>query len=120
MILIDINLLGISQLEALKSLMADPLTAHIPVVVLSANAMPRDIERGMAAGLCANKLNVESPTLVFQLHWVNAQTGEVFSKQIKRAKFLEHFVNKPSCLIGREARGGSKPKNDRQSGHSIS
>lgn len=62
---------------------------------------------------------VDSPTLVFQLHWVNAQTGEVFSKQIKRAKFLEHFVNKPSCLIGREARGGSKPKNNRQSWRSI-
>ena len=25
-------------------------TAHIPVVALSANAMPRDIEKGLAAG----------------------------------------------------------------------
>jgi len=32
----------------------------------------------------------------------------VFSKQIKRAKFLEHFMNKPSCLIGMEACGGSQ------------
>jgi CheY-like chemotaxis protein len=26
------------------------LTAHIPVIALSANAMPRDIERGLQAG----------------------------------------------------------------------
>ena len=28
----------------------DPATAHIPVVALSANAMPRDIEKGLQAG----------------------------------------------------------------------
>ena len=28
----------------------DPETAHIPVVALSANAMPRDIEKGLQAG----------------------------------------------------------------------
>jgi CheY-like chemotaxis protein len=28
----------------------DPTTAHIPVVALSANAMPRDIEKGLEAG----------------------------------------------------------------------
>ena len=49
-ILMDINLPGISGLTALRILSADPATAHIPVVALSANAMPRDIERGMAAG----------------------------------------------------------------------
>ena len=46
----DINLPGISGLTALRILAADPATAHIPVVALSANAMPRDIDRGMAAG----------------------------------------------------------------------
>jgi PAS domain S-box-containing protein len=49
-ILMDINLPGISGLEALERLTADPATAHIPVVALSANAMPRDIDRGMKAG----------------------------------------------------------------------
>ena len=49
-ILMDINLPGISGLEALGRLIADPATAHIPVVALSANAMPRDIDRGMKAG----------------------------------------------------------------------
>ena len=49
-ILMDINLPGISGIEALKILREDPATAHIPVVALSANAMPRDIEMGFAVG----------------------------------------------------------------------
>jgi CheY-like chemotaxis protein len=49
-ILMDINLPGISGLQALKILREDLATAHIQVVALSANAMPSDIERGMEAG----------------------------------------------------------------------
>jgi PAS domain S-box-containing protein len=49
-ILMDINLPGISGFEALEMLAADPITAHIPVIALSANAMPRDIEKGLKAG----------------------------------------------------------------------
>jgi len=49
-ILMDINLPGISGIEALKILREDPTTAHIPVLALSANAMPRDIEKGLEAG----------------------------------------------------------------------
>jgi PAS domain S-box-containing protein len=49
-ILMDINLPGISGIEALKILREDGATAHIPVVALSANAMPRDIEKGLLAG----------------------------------------------------------------------
>ena len=49
-ILMDINLPGISGIDALKILAEDPATAHIPIVALSANAIPRDIEDGMKAG----------------------------------------------------------------------
>jgi len=49
-ILMDINLPGISGLEALGLLHADPATTHIPVMALSANAMPRDVEKGLEAG----------------------------------------------------------------------
>ncbi len=49
-ILMDINLPGISGNEALRILGEDKATAHIPVVALSANAMPRDIEKGLEAG----------------------------------------------------------------------
>ena len=50
LILMDINLPGISGIQALKILRADPATAHIPVVALSANAIPRDIKKGLDAG----------------------------------------------------------------------
>src|SRR5581483_6778742 len=49
-ILMDINLPGISGIETLRLLRQDPLTTHITVIAISANAMPRDIEKGLQAG----------------------------------------------------------------------
>jgi PAS domain S-box-containing protein len=49
-ILLDINLPGINGFETLKLLRDDPLTAHIPALAISANAMPSDIKKGDAAG----------------------------------------------------------------------
>ncbi|KXW57171.1 virulence sensor protein BvgS precursor [Ferrovum myxofaciens] len=49
-ILMDINLPGINGFEALKILHLDPTTTHIPVIAISANAIPLDVERGMKAG----------------------------------------------------------------------
>jgi PAS domain S-box-containing protein len=49
-ILMDIHLPGLSGIEALKILRADPTTAHIPIIALSANAVPRNIEMGLEAG----------------------------------------------------------------------
>ncbi|MBF8275778.1 MAG: Aerobic respiration control sensor protein ArcB, partial [Candidatus Brocadiaceae bacterium] len=49
-ILMDINLPGINGFEVLKILREDPVTAHIPVIAISANAMPLDIVRGLKAG----------------------------------------------------------------------
>ncbi|HEY3852742.1 MAG TPA: IS110 family transposase [Steroidobacteraceae bacterium] len=45
---------------------------------------------------------------VFQLHWVEVESGEMVSLQLKREKFLEHFANRAPCLIGMEACGGSQ------------
>jgi PAS domain S-box-containing protein len=50
LILMDVNLPGLSGIEAFKILRGDPATAHIPVVALSANAMPRDIAIGLELG----------------------------------------------------------------------
>ncbi|QYG04810.1 response regulator [Janthinobacterium sp. PAMC25594] len=50
LILMDINLPGISGTEVMGLLRVDPLTAHIPVIALSANALPRDIRKGLDAG----------------------------------------------------------------------
>jgi CheY-like chemotaxis protein len=49
-VLMDINLRGLSGLDALNILRGDPVTAHILVVGLSANAMPHDIRKGLEAG----------------------------------------------------------------------
>ncbi len=49
-VLMDINLPGISGLEAQRQLADDPVTAHIPVIAISAHAMPHDVDRGLRAG----------------------------------------------------------------------
>ena len=49
-ILMDITLPDISGIEAMEVLLKDTLTAHIPIVAMSANAMPDDVLKGMAAG----------------------------------------------------------------------
>ncbi|MFC5480344.1 ATP-binding protein [Massilia suwonensis] len=49
-ILMDLNLPGMSGLEVLAQLRREPGMRDIPVIALTANAMPRDIERGIAAG----------------------------------------------------------------------
>ncbi len=49
-ILMDINLPGISGIEALQILRRDQRTREIPVIALSANAMARDIEQGLQLG----------------------------------------------------------------------
>jgi signal transduction histidine kinase/ActR/RegA family two-component response regulator len=49
-ILMDINLPGMNGYDALKILRVDPATAHIPIVAISANAIPRDIQKGLDAG----------------------------------------------------------------------
>jgi CheY-like chemotaxis protein/anti-sigma regulatory factor (Ser/Thr protein kinase) len=49
-ILLDINLPGINGFETLRLLREDALTAHIPALAISANAMASDIKKGQEAG----------------------------------------------------------------------
>lgn len=49
-ILMDINLPGMSGIDAIRLFERHPLTRAIPMVALSANAMPNDIKRANAAG----------------------------------------------------------------------
>ncbi len=49
-ILMDINLPGMSGIQALKLLRSDPETAHIPVLAISANAMLSDVRKGLDLG----------------------------------------------------------------------
>ena len=50
LIIMDINLPGMNGYAALTRLQADPATSAIPVIALTANAMPHAVERGLAAG----------------------------------------------------------------------
>jgi PAS domain S-box-containing protein len=50
LILMDINLPGMSGIEACKQLRNNPKTSKIPVLAVSANAMEKDIKKAMAAG----------------------------------------------------------------------
>ena len=49
-ILMDINMPVMNGIDALKILRRDPSTAHIPIIALSANAMPQDIAKGLENG----------------------------------------------------------------------
>ena len=85
-ILMDINLPGISGVKALKILANDPTTAHIPVVAISANAMPRDIEKAMASGFfryLTKPIKVADfmDTMDVALEFAKAQTAFVENKE---------------------------------------
>jgi transposase len=44
---------------------------------------------------------------VFQVHYVDPESGEIVNRRIKRARFLEHFANREPCLVGIEACAGA-------------
>jgi two-component system response regulator len=50
LILMDLGLPGIDGWDATAHLKADPETSHIPIIVLSAHAMPNDRHQALAAG----------------------------------------------------------------------
>jgi transposase len=50
---------------------------------------------------------VDIAKTVFQVHYVDMETGEVVNKPIKRGNFLAFFANRPPSLIGMEACGGA-------------
>jgi len=50
LILMDINLPGMSGIEAMKALRSYTETTSIPVIAISANAMEKDVRHAMRAG----------------------------------------------------------------------
>lgn len=53
-------------------------------------------------------VGVDIAKRVFQLHWVEMDTGEIVKRQLKRKQFLEHFANRLPCVIGMEACSGAQ------------
>jgi PAS domain S-box-containing protein len=87
-ILMDINLPGISGIEAMRILADDPATAQIPVIALSANAMPHDIARGLRAGFFRYltkpiKVNEFMNTLDVALSVLGARTAGALTEELE-------------------------------------
>jgi CheY-like chemotaxis protein/anti-sigma regulatory factor (Ser/Thr protein kinase) len=85
-ILMDIHLPGISGVEAMKILRADPATAHIPIIALSANAVPRDIAAGLEAGFFCYltkpiKVNLFTQALDAALNSSDTEPGQPAAKE---------------------------------------
>ena len=79
-ILMNINLPGLSGIDALKALREDVATAHIAVVAISANAMSRDLEVGRQLGFfryLTKPIVVEEfmTTLDLALEWTQKNAG---------------------------------------------
>ena len=53
-------------------------------------------------------VGVDIAKRVFQLYWVEKDTGEEMNVRLSRAKFLNHFANRAPCLVAMEACGGSQ------------
>ena len=50
LILLDINMPGLNGFEVLQQLQENEITKNIPVIAISANVLPKDIERAIEAG----------------------------------------------------------------------
>ena len=66
-------------------------------------------------------VGVDTAKRVFQLHWVDLETGEMVDQRLTRAKLLEHFANRAACLVGMEACGGAQhwARRLRELGHEV-
>lgn len=53
-------------------------------------------------------VGVDTAKRVFQLYWVEMETGKSMSLKLRRARFLEHFANRTPCLVAMEVCGGSQ------------
>lgn len=79
LILMDLQLPGMSGLTVIETLKADPATAHIPVVAVTAFAMSTDENRARAAGcigFITKPINTrEFPRLVAEFLEINTQSA---------------------------------------------
>lgn len=52
-------------------------------------------------------IGVDLAKRVFQLHWVEMETGEIFRRQVKRKALLEFFANRAPVVVAMEACGSA-------------
>jgi two-component system cell cycle response regulator DivK len=73
-ILMDVSIPVIDGLEATRRIKADPMTAGIPIIALTAHALPSDQERALEAGCDAYLAKPAEPRVV--LETVRQHLGE--------------------------------------------
>ena len=66
-------------------------------------------------------VGVDTAKRLFQLHWVDMETGEIVDLGLTRTKFLEHFANRAPCQVAMEACGGTQhwARRLRELGHEV-
>jgi len=67
LVILDVSLPDISGLQVCRRLRANPLTRHVPVLMLSAHGQPDDREQGLIAGADAYLSKPFSPLQLLQL-----------------------------------------------------
>ena len=55
----------------------------------------------------SNVFGIDIAKQVFQIHWVDQETGEIHSDKVKRKDFVHYFSNQCPSIIGMEACGGA-------------
>jgi CheY-like chemotaxis protein len=78
LILLDLNLADMSGEDVLRLLRDDPATSQIPVVIVSADAMPRQVQRLLAQGATAY---ITKPIDVRQLLEVVDRALEAYARR---------------------------------------
>lgn len=63
---------------------------------------------GLKTNSSRNVVGIDIARRVFQLHWIDRETGEIVSLQLKREKFLARSANRQPCLVGMEDCGGAQ------------
>ena len=101
-VLMDINLPGLSGLDAMERLAADAATAHIPVIAISALAMQHDIARGLQAGFfryLSKPIKIGALTEALEAALAQADPARALSRT-------------PAATPRRNASPAKKPKKD--------
>ena len=93
-ILIDVDLAGMSALEFMKVLRADPATETTPILALGANAAPEAIVKGLEAGFfqVLTKPLQAGPfmeALAFALEFAAVERSEQNTLSLRRPTFKE-------------------------------
>lgn len=80
LILLDINLPDMNGFELLRQLQNNSATRDIPVIAVTANAMPHEVERGMAAGFTdylIKPVDVEKILTTLERHIIKTKKNRI-------------------------------------------